>query len=393
MWRPRCWSRVHNRSSFKVKLSLFGAALLGTLVLLFATASNTEAQFRGISVPRVPRVSVPRVPRVAVPRTPRIATPKLPKPAVQPRKLTAPVVGSPKKPTLPVPAAASKQIPTATKQPTSQPAALSKPAAAAAPKGDQYGWADCHATGGVWGHSGGSCGHPTFGGTGGGSGQRRLVAIPWFVPIVPTRWVDPLPCPLGFEKVGETFYGGTKCGPIDAGLVAADPGDPRKRKWRPINPPGPGPITCLPATSWMTDTGQKKPMPLAQADPKTINDMVNYLHDVGQIRRAIGKMNADRKEQCFFVIRTKNFLGGRYTTTPLDDRFNTEDKCAVETLYRKYVRPDDKVYAVVHFHPSQPLPGLDDITLADKSWPERGRIPNIVIYGSSCLFYGAPVPE
>jgi hypothetical protein len=210
----RRWSRPPFHSSFIVRLLLVPTALLSAVILLLATSSGTEAQFRGISVPRMPRVSVPRVPRVAVPRTPRIATPKLPKPAVQPRKLTAPVTGTPKKPTLPVPAAASKQIPTATKQPTSQPAALSKPAAAAAPKRDQYGWADCHATGGVWGHSGGSCGHPTLPGASGSSSRPRLAAIPWFVPIVPHTFVDPLECRPGYEKIGETFYGGTKCAPI-----------------------------------------------------------------------------------------------------------------------------------------------------------------------------------
>ncbi len=72
-------------------------------------------------------------------------------------------------------------------------------------------WSDCTSRGGVWGNPG--CGHPTFPTSAANNQRPQLQRIPYFVPIVPNQFVDALPCPQGFIKVGETFYGGTKCAP------------------------------------------------------------------------------------------------------------------------------------------------------------------------------------
>jgi hypothetical protein len=186
---------------------------------------------------KMPRFGAPRMPRTGIPharsltnKVPHAATSKLGKSSAVSRKPPL-TTGSLKKPTT-----GTNQLSTPTRQLTSQPKALTTAAKpSSAPKADQWGWSDCHSKGGVWGANG-SCGHPTFTGTGGGGsgvqGHRpRLAAIPWFVPIVPHAFVDPLPCPAGFEKVGETFYGGTKCAPTGAARArgsyhADDPSPP-----------------------------------------------------------------------------------------------------------------------------------------------------------------------
>jgi hypothetical protein len=74
-------------------------------------------------------------------------------------------------------------------------------------------WSGCTGkVGTVW--NAGNCGHPGSAST--GTGQRaHYHLIPYFVPIAMHQFVEALPCPNGFQKVGETFYGGTKCAPIE----------------------------------------------------------------------------------------------------------------------------------------------------------------------------------
>jgi hypothetical protein len=93
------------------------------------------------------------------------------------------------------------------KQPDTKQAKLTQPA-------KNSNWSGCTGkVGTTW--NAGNCGHPTMPTTPtSSSGSPQFHKIPYFVPILPTRFVDALSCPPGFEKVGETFYGGTKCAPI-----------------------------------------------------------------------------------------------------------------------------------------------------------------------------------
>lgn len=221
--RSRRDFRCPAHSAKAVLTFAIGVALASALSII--TAGEAEAaRFGGFSASRMPRMSAPRMgpsrsfgmPRgPAINRAPRMTAPKPSKPPV----------GTIKKPTLPSPANASKLAPKPTALPKdlkNAPTAASK--AAAAPKSDRYGWSDCHSRGGVWGANS-SCGHPTFSGAG-GSGPTgsvpRLSPIPWFVPILPTTYVAALPCPQGYEKIGETFYGGTKCQPVGSALGLPD---------------------------------------------------------------------------------------------------------------------------------------------------------------------------
>jgi hypothetical protein len=82
-------------------------------------------------------------------------------------------------------------------------------------------WSGCTGkVGTVW--NAGNCGHPTMPTAPTSvSSPPQLHKIPYFVPIVPTRFVEALSCPLGFKRTGEAFYGGTRCEPVIVTAVNA----------------------------------------------------------------------------------------------------------------------------------------------------------------------------
>jgi len=391
--------------SFSVRVLLVAMALLLAAGLLVATTSDSEAQGRGFTMPRIPRVSPPRVPRVVVPRTPsvvrkvpRITAPKLPKPAREPRKLTAPVVGSPKKPVIPPPSAANKQLPAAAmKQLPAQPTALTKQAkpAGAAPKSDQWGWSDCRSKGGVWGANG-SCGSPKFAGT---QGQGpRLVPIPWFVPIVPHKFVDPLPCPQGFKQVGETFYGGTRCAPVapaaqerELGFAQAAAAHttvpvPRPQSQRICADRRVAHTYVRDGRNLQGETGiQNETINYGNTlQPVTwgqIGPLVNHPRVQAAIRRAMSRAESgpDWREEAIIVRRVFGFwlpqIGDDAKNT-----FNHADpprggaRCGVLDIHLH--RPGNTT--------SGDAPSDSDIEMMN-----RRRIPQLIIRGDKCILYGA----
>jgi hypothetical protein len=399
MWRRRFFQ------SRSPKM-LVCAILLAGLALPLTAPTGAEAQFRGFSMRKMPRFGAPRVPRTGIPharsltnKVPHAATSKLGKSSVVSRKPPL-TTGSLKKPTT-----GTNQLSTPTRQLTSQPKALTTAAKpSSAPKADQWGWSDCHSKGGVWGANG-SCGHPTFTGTGGSGVQGhgpRLAAIPWFVPIVPHAFVDPLPCPAGFEKVGETFYGGTKCAPIafaeaekrcpqgfeqggsKCAAAASRDSQPAKPEAQHLACQSMVPQGAQPAI-WSGDSSDFQKI---ANDPRISNAIQDAWKRSKPDLNCKGSATCAKHEECFWIVRDD--VTGELSTSP-GDRSKAADHC---DLGSRPAMDGRTAIATFHTHPFTDEDGFvpGERSSADILNAAERSLPSIVKHQGGCFYYGPSLP-